>query len=60
VRQLFDVRDFDDDDLFDGMVDPEVEDELLRDEVENFAARCVGRPEIRDQKRIGGELVGAV
>lgn len=57
---LFDGGDFGDDHLFDGMVDPEIEDELLCDEVENLAAGRIGGPKIRDQKRIGSQLVGAV
>ena len=59
-RLLFDVGDFGDDDLFGGVVYPKVEDELLRDEVENLASGGVCCPEIGGQKRIGGQLLGAV
>lgn len=52
--------DFGDDYLFDGVVDPEVEDEFFRDEMENLATGGVSCSKIRDQKRIGDQLVGAV
>ena len=58
--RLFNFGDFGDDYLFDRVVDPEVENELFRDEMENLATGGVSRSKIRDQKRIGDQLVGAV
>jgi hypothetical protein len=58
--RLLNVGDFGDDHLLDGVIDPEIEDEFLRDEMENLATGGIRCPEIGDQKRIGSQFVGAV